>query len=326
VLGGLLVHNAQTIWILYVVGFMVSVASRFFFPARSALIPALVAENELMAANGLSQLTETASLLAGPALAGFMIGWFGEGVAFAVDSASFVVSALAIASIGTVAAQSKLAAPAPSARALWGELVDGLRFLLGHPVLRGIVLSFAVVHLGLGAINVLWVPLLSRQYGVGPEGMGLVDSVQGVGMALGGLAVGWLAARLSKTRMSMVGLVIIGAMLGLTGVAPGYVYVVGLMFVLGVALSPVEAALTTLMQQNTPDRSRGRVFSALGTFGSLAGMISMAGAGGAAELVGIPTVYLVSGAVVMLAGLVFGLLVKEPQPAQSLKPSVADLA
>jgi DHA3 family macrolide efflux protein-like MFS transporter len=156
--------------------------------------------------------------------------------------------------------------------------------------------------------------------------MGLVDSVQGVGMALGGLAVGWLAARLSKTRMSIVGLVIIGAMLGLTGVAPGYVYIVGLMFVLGVALSPVEAALTTLMQQNTPDRSRGRVFSALSTFGSFAGMISMAGAGGAAEWVGIPTVYLVSGAVVMLAGLVFGLLVKEPQPAQSLKPSAADLA
>jgi DHA3 family macrolide efflux protein-like MFS transporter len=326
VLGGLLVHTAQTIWILYVVGFMVSVASRLFFPARSALIPALVAENELMAANGLSQLTETASLLAGPALAGFMIGWFGEGVAFVVDSASFVVSALAIVSIGTVAAQSKPAAPAPSARALWSELVEGLRFLLGHPVLRGIVLSFAVVHLGVGAINVLWVPLLSRQYGVGPEGMGLVDSVQGVGMALGGLTVGWLAARLSKTRMSMVGLVIIGAMLGLTGVAPGYVYVVGLMFVLGVALSPVEAALTTLMQQNTPDRSRGRVFSALSTFGSFAGMISMAGAGGAAELVGIPTVYLACGALVMLAGLLFGALVKESAQREQTAPTAIEPA
>lgn len=316
VLGGLLVRDAQSIWILYAVGFMVSVASRFFFPARGALIPALVAENELVAANGLSQLTETASLLVGPALAGFMIAWFGEGVAFAVDSASFVVSALAIWSIGAVTAQSARSASERTMRALWSELVDGLRLLLGHPVLRGIVLSFAVVHLGLGAINVLWVPLLSRNYGVGPEGMGIVDSMQGVGMALGGLAVGWLAVRFGKIRIGAAGLVVIGMMLGLTGVAPGFVYIMGFTFVLGLALAPVEAALTTLMQLNAPDQSRGRVFSAFGTFGSLAGIISMAGAGGAAELVGIPAVYLACGALVVLAGLILGATVREPHPVR----------
>ena len=102
VLGGLFVRDAGTIWILYVVGFSVSVASRFFFPARAALIPALVSEKELVAANGLSQLTETASLLIGPALAGLTIGLWGEGVAFVADSFSFLVSAAAIWSIGTV--------------------------------------------------------------------------------------------------------------------------------------------------------------------------------------------------------------------------------
>lgn len=326
VLGGLLVHNAQTIWILYVVGFMVSVASRFFFPARSALIPALVAENELVAANGLSQLTETASLLAGPAMAGFMIGWFGESVAFVADSASFIVSALAIWSIGAVATSSARAASEQTAKALWNELVDGLRFLFGHPVLRGIVLSLSVVHLGIGAINVLWVPLLSRHYGVGPEGIGIVDSIQGVGMAMGALAVGWLAARLSKTRIGVVGLVVIGLMLSLTGIAPSFAYIAGFTFVLGLALAPIEAVLTTLMQQLTPDRSRGRVSSAFGTFGSIAGMISMACAGGAAELVGIPAVYLACGALVMLAGLVFGVLVKEPRLAQSQIPFAAEPA
>jgi len=316
VLGGLLVRDAQTIWILYVVGFTVSVASRLFFPARAALIPALVSDEELLAANGLSQLTETASLLAGPALAGFMIAWFGEGVAFVVDSASFLVSAVAIWSIGAVAAPAR-AASEQTVRAVWSELVDGLRFLFGHPILRGTVLSLSVVHLGIGAINVLWVPLLSRNYGVGPEGMGIVDSLQGVGMALGALTVGWLAARFSKTRIGVASLVIIGLMLGLTGIAPSFVYIMGFTFVLGLALAPVEATLTTLMQQSTPDHSRGRVSSAFGTFGSLAGIVSMAVAGGAAELVGIPVVYLVCGALVVLAGLLFGVLVKEPEPAPS---------
>ena len=321
VLGGLLVRDAQTIWILYVVGFTVSVASRFFFPARSAMIPALVAENELVAANGLSQLTETAALLAGPALAGFMIGWFGEGVAFIVDSASFLVSAAAIWSIGAVTVQTTRAASEQTVRALWNELVDGLRLLFGHPTLRGIVLSLAVVHLGIGAINVLWVPLLSRHYGVGPEGMGIVDSAQGVGMALGGLAVGWLAARFSKIRIGVICLVVIGLMLGLTGVAPGFVYILVFTFVVGLALTPAEAALMTLMQQITPDSSRGRVFSAFGTLGSIAGMVSMACAGGAAELVGIPSVYMACGVTVMLAGVVLGTLARESSPTAELSQS-----
>ena len=322
VLGGLFVQSAQTIWILYVVGFSMSIASRLFFPARAALIPALVSDEELLAANGLSQLTETASFLAGPALAGFMIAWFGAGVAFVVDSASFLVSAVAIWSIGAVAAPAR-AASERTVRALWSELMDGLRFLFGHPILRGTVLSLSVVHLGIGAISVLWVPLLSRNYGVGPEGMGIVDSLQGVGMALGALTVGWLAARFSKTRIGVASLVIIGLMLGLTGIAPSFVYIMGFTFVLGLALAPVEAMLTTLMQQSTPDHARGRVSSAFGTFGSLAGIVSMAVAGGAAELVGIPVVYLVCGALVVSAGLLFGVLVKEPEPAPSSPVSVS---
>jgi len=215
------------------------------------------------------------------------------------------------------------AASERTVRALWSELVDGLRFLFGHPILRGTVLSLSVVHLGIGAINVLWVPLLSRNYGVGPEGMGIVDSLQGVGMALGALTVGWLAARFSKIRIGVVCLVVIGLMLGLTGIAPSFVYIMGFTFVLGLALAPVEATLTTLMQQSTPDHSLGRVSSAFGTFGSLAGIVSMAVAGGAAELVGIPVVYLVCGALVVSAGLLFGVLVKEPRPEQ---PALVPLA
>ena len=144
-------------------------------------------------------------------------------------------------------------------------------------------------------------------------------------MALGSLTVGWLAARFAKASIGAVGLVIIGVMLGLTGVAPSFVFIIGFTFVLGLALAPVEAALTTLMQLSTPDRTRGRVSSAFGTFASLAGIVSMAVAGGAADWVGIPTVYLACGALVVLAGLMFGVLGKDAKPAES-SPSPINLA
>jgi MFS family permease len=89
----------------------------------------------------------------------------------------------------------------------------------------------------------------------------------------------------------------------------------------GLALTPAEAALMTLMQQITPDSSRGRVFSAFGTLGSIAGMVSMACAGGAAELVGIPSVYMACGVTVMLAGVVLGTLARESSPTAELSQS-----
>jgi MFS family permease len=140
------------------------------------------------------------------------------------------------------------------------------------------------------------------------------------------LAIGWLAARLTKAHIGAAGIVILGLMLAFIGIAPGYVYIMAAAFILGLALTPVEATFVTLVQEITPDSSRGRVFSAFGTFGSMAGMVSMAGAGGAAELIGIPAVYVACGAIVILAGLLFGGLVKEPARPTPAPPVETRLA
>lgn len=315
VLGGLLVRDVGTLWVLYAVGLLISVAGRFFYPAQSALIPALVNEDELLAANSLSQLTMTAALLVGPALAGFTIAWLGAGAAFVVDSVSFLVSAVAIWSIGAVAPPPR-SSPAASAGAafagLWKDLAYGLRVMFGSATLRGVLVSMSILQLGVGAINVLWVPLLARHYGVGPEGLGIVDSMQGVGMALGGLVVGWLSARASKVRIVSGGLAVLGLMVGLTGVAPSFAFIMGFTLVLGAALTPVQAALATLAQWTAPNSLRGRVFGALGTFGQIFGLISMGAAAGVAELVGIPAVYVACGVLVILSGAAFAALVREP--------------
>jgi MFS family permease len=318
VLGGLLARDAQTVWILYGVGFFTSVASQFFYPAQSALVPRLVAAEELMTANGLMQVTMTIAMLAGPALAGFMIGWLGADVAFIADSLSFLISAVAVWNVGAAPIEGQAEAQ-HSLRSLWDELVDGLRLAQGNSVLRGVVISMAVVHLGLGAINVLWVPLLDRHYGVGPEGMGAVDSIQGIGMALGAAAIGWLAARFSQVQIATVTLVIIGLMLGLMGIAPNFAFIMGFSFILGLALTPVEAVLVTLVQQVTPENALGRVFSSIGAAGTVSSLLSMGAAAWAAEWIGIRAVYLACGAIVVLSGFIFATVrVPAVQPAAEL--------
>jgi OFA family oxalate/formate antiporter-like MFS transporter len=82
----------------------------------------------------------------------------------------------------------------------------------GNRTLVGILACNVVLMLGLGALNVVWVPFMQRTFGVGPAGLGLVDGAQGLGMALGGVAVGYLALRFRK--VTLVGLITIGNAVG----------------------------------------------------------------------------------------------------------------
>jgi MFS family permease len=341
VLFALLVRTPEQVWIYYVVGFLMSCVSRFFFPSQSAVLPLVVPDrNDLLAANGLMQIVQTVGLLVGPALAGFSIGLWGERVAFLVDSATFFVSALAILTMTLPRTTAGQQATDSQMAAVWAEMRDGISYLFGNRTMVGILLCLAVVQLGVGAINVVWVPFMRRTFGLGPEGLGAVDAAQGVGMALGGVALGFVAARFRKKDMAGWSIVFIGAMLALIGVSPAFSLVnlvpglsvggemaemaVGqrllympLMLLVysvlfGIALVPAQSALMTMMQLAVPDLKRGRVGSALNALTTFAGLISMAVASVVSEAVDLRMIYVVAGAITAGAGLVGLLVLAEP--------------
>ncbi|HSO26887.1 MAG TPA: MFS transporter, partial [Anaerolineales bacterium] len=188
---------------------------------------------------------------------------------------------------------------------LWVDVKAGLQFVAHNPLVRAVILGMATVQLGLGAANVLWVPFLTDIYQAGPGVIGLVDSVHGVGMGLGALAVGWLAARASQARIAALGFMFTGLSLSLVGVAPNMTFIFIMMLIHGAAFTPARAAVFTLLQQGSPGKTRGRVFGALGLFTRSAGSVSTVLAAGAASLLGIRTVYIVCGGFIILAGFIF---------------------
>ena len=100
-----------------------------------------------------------------------------------------------------------------------GELISNtIVLLLG--VMVGVLLCMSVVQLGLGAINVLWVPFMQRTFGLGPEGLGAVDVAQGVGMAAGGLLLGFVATRMRKKDLAGWSIVLAGVAIVLIGLSP----------------------------------------------------------------------------------------------------------
>ncbi len=343
VLFALLVRTPEQVWIYYVVGFLMSCVSRFFFPSQNAVLPLIVPDkNDLLAANGLMQIVQTVGLLIGPALAGFSIGLWGEQIAFFVDSATFFVSATAILTMAVPRTTEGRQAAGGQLAAVWAEMREGVIYLFGNRTMVGILLCLAVVQLGLGAINVVWVPFMQRTFGLEAEGLGAVDAAQGVGMALGGVALGFVAARFSKKNLAGWGIVIIGGLIALIGMSPPFSLVnlvpglsveaemaamtvgqrllhmplmlLACSVLLGIALVPAQSALMTMMQLAVPDLKRGRVGSALNALTMTAGLISMAVAAASGEVVELRLIYVIAGAVTGGAGLVGLLVLQEPEP------------
>ena len=314
VLPCLLVRTPDQVWIYYVVGFLMSCVSRFFFPAQNAVLPLLVkGKSDLLAANGMMQMVQTVGLIAGPALAGFTIGLWGEQIAFIVDSASFLVSAAAIMTMTVPRTTQGKQVPGGQVAAVWAEMREGVAYLFGNRTMVGILGCMAVVQLGLGAINVLWVPYLQRTFGVGATGLGIVDLAQGVGMVLSGLGLGLVAARMNRPAMAGWAIIAIGLFLGAMGLAPAFGWVIVLSFAVGLVLVPGQSALMTMMQLAVPDLKRGRVGSAMNALTMAAGLASMGIASVFSEAVGLRTVYAIAGLVTLSAGIIGLLVLKEPE-------------
>jgi MFS family permease len=199
--------------------------------------------------------------------------------------------------------------------AVLADLREGLVYLFTHRSTIGVMVCLTVAMLGVGAINVVWVPYLQRTFGIGAEGLGIVDGAQGAGMLVGGLLLGLVAARMRKSVLSGAGLLLIGVLFALMGYSPFFSMIVAESFLVGLALVPVQSALATIMQISVPDLKRGRVGSSMGAINTAGSLLSMAFASFFGEAIGLRNIYLVIGVFIVLSGFLGFWLLQEPQAA-----------
>jgi len=301
----LTVHNPSQVWVFYQVNFLIGCTSQFFFPARNAVLPLLVTNaDDLLAANGLMQIIQTA---------GFAIGSWGEAVAFIVNSLGYLASALAVVTISVPHTTSRELPTSGRVQVVLADLKEGIAYLLTNSSTLGVMVMLTVAQLGMGAFNVVWVPFLQRFFNQGAQGIGLVDSAFGAGMLLGGVLLGALIRRVKKTILASVGMTIMGIIAAPIGYVPTFFLVVVLNFLFGIALVPLQSALTTIMQLAVPDLKRGRVSSSLNAVVTAGGLISMAFASFFGDLIGLREVLLVIGVLIILSGLLGFRLLSEPE-------------
>jgi DHA3 family tetracycline resistance protein-like MFS transporter len=162
-------------------------ATAFFGPAFDALTPSLLPSRELPRANALDQLIRPLALrLAGPAAGGLIVAGAGLPAAFAVDAATFVVSAFAVLAI-----RRALDSPQSASLNLAGDIRDGLRYVRSRTWLWGTLGAAAIAYLlFMGPSEVLLTYIVKQDLGGSAADLGLVFAAGGVGSVLCALVLG----------------------------------------------------------------------------------------------------------------------------------------
>ncbi|MBN1264832.1 MAG: MFS transporter [Anaerolineales bacterium] len=313
----MLVQTPDDLPLAYVVAFLASMFSVMFYPARSALIPRVVSEGDLLSANGWMQIGQTMARLAGPALGGIVVGMWGSRVAFMVDSASFLISGLLILGIAGVATR---ATGEDETQNAWFEFKKGISFTIHSRFLQGITLGLGVVMLGVGGLDVLIVPFLRSSFQAGAEALGGLMTVQGIGMVIGGLAVSWLGSNYKPLRIVFVCMVILGVGVSLVGFMPVIALSVAMVLIIGLSLPPLNAGLQTMLQQGIPNEMLGRAGSVVDVGLSVASIVSMAAAGWVSGLIGIPWTYALCGGFILVGGVLMTSLLSGADELRPIQP------
>ena len=313
------VATVERLPLLFVLGFLQATVGVFFGPARMALVPSIVPRAALLSANSLGQMTSIVARLLGTAAAGLLVGLLGAyWPAFAINAGTFVLSVLLISRV-VAPARPEREPQSGGVRAVWQQLVEGVQVIVRSRALVGMLVAAGVTMLGMGAVNVLLVPLLVNDLGVPETWFGLIELSQTSSMLLSSALVATLAARLRPTTIVSVGLVALGVLIALVAAVLNVWHIMLILFGVGWIMTPLSASFTTIMQTEVDDAVLGRAGAALNALIGGASLISMGAAGVLAESIGVRSVFVLSGAIAVLAGLLAALVFRGVESGGSVR-------
>ena len=316
------VRSAEMVWLVYLTGFLESLASQFFGPANNALLPTLVDEDQLLSANSLDSLGENSARLIGPALGGVLLASIGLQGVILIDIGSYLIAALLMYFIRVpIIELVSIAPPEGSAgsaiSAFWGEFIAGIKLVSSKKPLSRIFWVLGIALLGDSILTVLWVAFFQDIVGVGSAEFGLALTVRGVAGILGGLVIGAVGSKFEPSILIPFGL--IGTGIGLVAMVlwPIYAITLLIMILISVPLMAWLISSQTWIQTHAPKEYRGRVFGVYGTFSALLMLVGMAFASGMGDTLGIANTLYFGGVIYVLSGFLAVILLRGiSQPAE----------
>ena len=287
-------------WEVYAVAVVFGIVDAFYMPARSSILPKVVADHELEPGNAVLNVTAQTSVILGPVLGGLIVAALGIGWAFAGDAACFAIGFLFI--LWLPAAARTATGKTHTDGGLGGQILAGFRYAWADVGIRVLLIVIAVIDFAAnGALGVGLPTLAHGRFAAGAAGLGILLGAWGVGATVGALGAGFVPPP------KQFGWLIVGlcawlgvGMLGV-GLVPSLLPAALLMGFSGVGTGVVNTYGLSWLQRRTDAAMQGRVMS-LVMLASM-GLTPLAyAASGAIADVNPALLFLIAGGMTLLCG------------------------
>lgn len=266
VLGFLFIRRPDQVWLVYALTVLQLICSSFFEPARTAAIPSIVSDRELVAANAISSATWSSMLTLGAAIGGVIAGAFGTDAAFVLDSLTYIGSALVIATVRLPERPARAKSKLTISKALGiADTLEGARYVARRPRVLALLLVKAAWGLGGGILALLAVfgEKIFPVRGSGATGIGVLYAARGIGTAIGPIAMRRFAGETRERMQKVIGYAFLlsGLFYIAFGAATNFIFALIVLMIAHAGGSIIWVNSTVLLQSVVEDNFRGRVFA-----------------------------------------------------------------
>ncbi len=300
----LAIHGLLSFPILYSIIALLGALSVITSVGSQTIITDLVSPEDYNAANSLDVAQRQISFIAGPALAGILVVVIGPISLLWIDSCSFFVFAFLLAFLLYLLPPIHTTKEKTHDGQFFTELVQGVQFTVRNPLLLALTSISFFWNAGLGLFLVALPFYCERILRVGPVGMGVLLSVNSLGVLLSSLLLGPLRPR-HPGRVTCILLIIQAVCYGLLALIPPFWLALTIYFLLGACDDLGAIYLTTVRQRAVPNELQGRVWAFTSTVGSSGEPLGSGIAGVLLLVLGTPALVALSGVPLLIIGLLW---------------------
>lgn len=248
---------------LIVVCLLVGAARAFFDVGYRSYLPSVVGMDRVLSGNSVMEVCRAGGQVVGPGMGGWLVSALGPAEVVSVQAATFMLSAGALAAVRAREAHPPRGSVQHRPR---GAALPGLRWLLGHPVLRATALAGALSNMAFAIASAVSVIFMVRTLRMSPTLIGSTLSAGSLTVLVGAAAVPFLARRVGSARVIWLCLAWT-APFALVGIAaqPGWAVVLVLVSTAAGELGQIVFAISSLSlrQRVCPADLLGRVNAAM---------------------------------------------------------------
>ncbi|MFU8945366.1 MFS transporter [Mycetocola zhadangensis] len=291
-----MLNGITDLWVILLAVGARSIGAGVQTPAVQAMIPQIVPADQLLRVNGVFGTIQSAMALLAPAAAGAVFGLFGIVPVFFIDVVTAVVGVgfLLFVSVPT------LASIATKTTTYREDLVDGMRYIWQHKVVRWLLGVFAIIFLLTVAPSFITPLMVARTFGTEVWMVTVLEIAFSVGMMLGGTLVATVLAKRGRIPLILFATFGFAVFTIALGLSPNLWVFYAFMFGFGLLVPLFSAPFMTLVQETVEPEMHGRVFSYVGIVMAMATPVGMAVFGPLADVVSVQVLLIIAGFVTIL--------------------------